>query len=106
MTITGSQEVFDTKVEPFSLTCLGFYLDFTIVFSERDIHVSERVSCNMNLGDSTLYPTMQCETIPTPIQPDFYRLGGFPRVFLFVKYLFNLNPFARERHPFVFLYTT
>ena len=51
LTVRASQEVFDTKVEPFSFTCLGFIFDFTIVFSKRDIHVSECVSCHLNLLD-------------------------------------------------------
>ena len=73
VSVTGSQEVFDSKVEPFSFTRLGFGNDFAIVFSERDIHVSECVSCNLNLLDFSLDFTAQGETIPTSVETNTIR---------------------------------
>ena len=73
LTVRASQEVFDSKVEPFSLTRLGFIFDFTIVFSERDVHVSEGVSCNLNLYDFTLYFSVECEPIPTSVETNTIR---------------------------------
>ena len=57
-TVTASQEVFDSKVKPFSLTCLGFVDDFRVIFSECDIHVSECVPCNNNLFDFAFHFTV------------------------------------------------
>ena len=47
--VTASQEVLDTHIEPFRFTSLGFGLDFAKIFSERDIHITDCVTCDLNL---------------------------------------------------------
>ena len=102
MTVTANQEVFDTKIEPFSFTRLGFKLDFAIVFSERDIYVFRRVSINLDAFDSTLYFPMQRKAIPASIQTDFIR-RVISLLLLFATNFCYHNLFARERHTLMFL---
>ena len=102
MTITASQEVFDSHIKPFGFTRLGFGNDFAIVFSERDIHISKRISCNMNLFDFTLNLTVQRKTIPMPVHSNtICRVVSF--LSLSTTDFFQLHLFTRERHAFVFL---
>ena len=70
MSVTASQEVLDTKVEPFRFTGLRFVADFAKIFSEGDIHITECVSVNLNTLDFTFYRAVQREAIPTPVETD------------------------------------